>query len=51
MEEELNKTLDIILKQKNLLIEELNRPTTDIDRKTKLIFDIDKLDQLIKNNS
>ena len=30
--------------------EELNRPTTDIDNKTKLIFDIDKLDQLIKNN-
>ena len=50
MEEEIKKTLEIGKDQKNLLIKELENKEIDINKKTQIILDIDKLDSIINKN-
>ena len=50
MEEEIKKTLEIAKDQKNLLIKELENKEIDINKKTHIILDIDKLDSIINKN-
>ena len=50
MEEEIKKTLEIAKDQKNLLIKELENKEIDINKKTQIILDIDKLDGIINKN-
>ena len=50
MEEEIKKTLEIAKDQKNLLIKELENKEIDINKKTQIILDIDKLDNIINKN-
>ena len=50
MEEEIKKTLEIAKDQKNLLIKELENKEIDINKKTQIILDIDKLDSIINKN-
>ena len=50
MEEEIKKTLEVAKDQKNLLIKELENKEIDINKKTQIILDIDKLDSIINKN-